>query len=97
MLSVCPYVCTSVPTFQNLAKQNKAKFTTGETVGLGEWIIGDTCLCCLLIRYQIQEVGRTACWASGLLITPVMLFEFVIWSEEDIGKGNNHYNWLRGS
>ena len=40
------YVHTSVPTFQNLAKQNKVKtmFTTGETVGLAEWIIDDTCL-----------------------------------------------------
>ena len=39
-------VRTSVPTFQNLAKQNKfqpkTKFTTGETVGLAEWIIDDT-------------------------------------------------------
>ena len=31
----------SVPTFQNLAKQNHVKtmFTTAETVGLAEWII----------------------------------------------------------
>ena len=38
----------SVPSFQNLAKQNKFQvktmFTTGETVGLAEWIIDDTCL-----------------------------------------------------
>ena len=35
-----------VPTFQNLARQNKAKtmFDTGETVGLAVWIIDDTCL-----------------------------------------------------
>ena len=33
-----------VPTFQNLAKQDKAKtmFATGETVDLAEWIIDDT-------------------------------------------------------
>ena len=39
-------VRTSVPTFQNLAKQNKAKtmFATGETVGLAKWIVDDTCL-----------------------------------------------------
>ena len=39
-------VRTSVPTFQNLAKQNKAKtmFATGETMGLAEWIVDDTCL-----------------------------------------------------
>ena len=39
----------SVPTFQNLAKQNKAKtmFAIGETVGLAEWIIDDTCLVCI--------------------------------------------------
>ena len=39
------YVRTSVPTFQNLAKQNKFQaktmFTTSETVGLDEWIIDD--------------------------------------------------------
>ena len=31
----------SVPTFQNLAKQNKAKtiFATGETMGMAEWIM----------------------------------------------------------
>ena len=42
VLSVCP----SVPNFQNLANQNKAKtmFATGETVGMAEWIIDDTCL-----------------------------------------------------
>ena len=39
--------CPSVPTtFQNLAKQNKllakTMFTTGETVGLAEWIIEKT-------------------------------------------------------
>ena len=39
------YVRLSI-TFQNLAKQNKFKtmFATGETVGLAEWIIDDTCL-----------------------------------------------------
>ena len=34
--------------FQNIAKQNKFQantmFTTGETMGLAEWIIDDTCL-----------------------------------------------------
>ena len=36
----------SVSTIQNLAKLNKVKtiFATGETVGLAEWIIDDTCL-----------------------------------------------------
>ena len=34
-------VCPSVPTFQNKAK---TMFATGETVGLAEWIIDDTCL-----------------------------------------------------
>ena len=42
--SVRPYV----PTFQGLAKQNecqmKTMFITGETRGLAEWIIDDTCL-----------------------------------------------------
>ena len=45
----CLHTCyPSVPTFQNLAKQNKFQaktmFTTGEIVGLAEWIIDDTCL-----------------------------------------------------
>ena len=37
---------SSVPTFHNLSKQNEVKtmFATGETVGLAEWIIADTCL-----------------------------------------------------
>ena len=38
----------SVPTFQNLAKQNKFQlktmFATSETVGPAEWIIDDTCI-----------------------------------------------------
>ena len=35
------HVRRSVPTFQNLAKQNKfqAMFSTGETVGLADWIV----------------------------------------------------------
>ena len=44
----CPSVRPSVSTFQNLAKQNKLQaktmFTTGEIVGLAEWIIDDTFL-----------------------------------------------------
>ena len=46
VLSVCTFVRTY--TFQNLAKQNKFQvktmFTTGETVGLAERIMDDTCL-----------------------------------------------------
>ena len=40
----------SVPTFHNLAKQNEAKtmFAAGETVGLAEWLIDDTCLICII-------------------------------------------------
>ena len=55
--------CPSVPTFQNLAKQNKAKtlFATGETVGLAEWIIDDTCLVSFraddfLYEYKIELI-----------------------------------------
>ena len=41
----CFFTCPSVPTFQNLTKQSKVKamYATGETVGLAEWIIDDTC------------------------------------------------------
>ena len=46
--SVCPSVRPSVPTFQNVEKLNKFQvktmFTTGEIVGMVEWIIDDTCL-----------------------------------------------------
>ena len=48
--------CPSVPTFQNLPKQNKVKtmFAIGETLGLAEWIIDDTCLvvfyCCSMLK-----------------------------------------------
>ena len=50
--------CTCRPstrTFQNLAKQNKAKtmFATGVTMGLAEWIIDDTCL--VNFNFTIQE------------------------------------------
>ena len=40
------HMSPSVPTFQNLAKQNKVKtiLAAGETVGQAEWIIDDTCL-----------------------------------------------------
>ena len=45
---VRPLVRTFIQTFQNLAKQNKFQaktmFTTGETVGIAEWIMDDTCL-----------------------------------------------------
>ena len=41
-----PSVSTSVPTFKNLAKQNKFQlktmFTTGDIVDLAKWIIDDT-------------------------------------------------------
>ena len=48
-------VSTSVSTFQNLAKQNKAKtkVTTSETVGLAVWIIDDTCL--VIICFDILQ------------------------------------------
>ena len=55
MLYVRPSVRPS--DFQNLAKQNKFQsktmFTTGETVGLAEWIIDDTCVV-LTLSYGIQ-------------------------------------------
>ena len=50
---VPPYFRTSVSPFQNLAKLNKFQaktmFSTGETVGLAEWII-DTCLVSIRIH-----------------------------------------------
>ena len=66
-LSVRP----SVPTFQNLAKLNKVKtmFPTGDTVGLAEWVIDDTCLVFVvfpseMLKYillrQLQELMTTS-------------------------------------
>ena len=63
----------SVPTFQNLAKQNKFQAKTmctmGETVRLAEWIIDDTCLLPFIflwwaeynqscVRWQRQRIAR---------------------------------------
>ena len=50
----------SVPTFQNLAKQNKfhmkTLFTNGETVYLAEWIIDGTCLVtCIFTKGELYE------------------------------------------
>ena len=47
-------VRTSVPTFQNLAKQNKTKTMSaiGQTVGLVEWIIDDACLVFTTSKYN---------------------------------------------
>ena len=53
--------CPSVPTFQNVAKQNKANtmFVTGETVGLAEWIIVDeTCLVCNSFFQILLKMGE---------------------------------------
>ena len=48
----------SVPTFQNLARQNKFQvktmFTTGETVDLAEWINDDTCLVLFLFSLWVN-------------------------------------------
>ena len=50
----------------HFSKQNnfqaKAMFSTGETVGLAEWIIDDTCLvsiCFLLFTSFFKKMGRT--------------------------------------
>ena len=54
-------VSSSIPTFQYLAKQNKVitLFATGETVGLAEWIIDDTCL-----AYLNFEMWKFVCSKS---------------------------------
>ena len=61
---VRPSVRMSVPTFQNLAKQIKAKtmFATGETVGLAEWIIDDPCLGILFCFIGWREFGDESLW-----------------------------------
>ena len=58
--------------FQNPSKQNKFQaktlFTTGETVGLAEWIIDDTCLIYVLISiYGWHMVSDISFLESRLL------------------------------
>ena len=54
LLSVHAYV----PTFQNIAKQNKFQaktiFTTGETMALAEWIIDYICLGQVIFLYYMK-------------------------------------------
>ena len=61
----CPSVRTSVPTFQNLAKQKKYQvktmFTTGKTIDLAEWIIDDTCLVCATFKNKFYD----SCYGYG--------------------------------
>ena len=57
-------VCTSVPTFQNLAKENNFQvrivIATGGTVGLAEWIIdGTQCLVvCIFDRTRFTSFAK---------------------------------------
>ena len=52
--------------FQNLAKQNKFQantmFTTGETLGLAEWIIDDTCLVIVILDRSLFYTSKRAKW-----------------------------------
>ena len=50
-------VRTSVPTFHT--KQNKFQAKTGETVGLAEWIIDDTCLGSFSFLVNSHQLSRT--------------------------------------
>ena len=54
----------SVPTFQNLVKQNKVKtmLTTGEIVGLAEWIIDDSHV---LLQHEFARLFFTLLIAQG--------------------------------
>ena len=54
----------------NFSKQNKFQaktmFTTGETVGMAEWIIDDTCLVSTLILYLFSNY--TICETDAIII-----------------------------
>ena len=70
----------SVPTIHNLAKQNTAKtmFATGQTVGLAEWIIDDTCLVKLVI---LISPGLSSCYLFHLLFdvsTKIIMGHFAL-------------------
>ena len=62
----CLYVCRSVPTFQNPAKQNKFHVrvvtATGGTVGLAEWIIDGTHV---LFQFFYQKVYTLSSFFSS--------------------------------
>ena len=65
--------CPSVPTFQNFTKQNKFQvnivIAIGETEGLAEWIIDDTCPVLFIFGY-IREIvcNLTASTKSFILL-----------------------------
>ena len=54
--------CPSVPTFQNLAKRNKfhakTMFTTGDTVGLVEWIIAFSCYSTYTVIWNLDDKSK---------------------------------------
>ena len=61
---VCTSVLPSVPTFQNLAKQNKVQarivIATGVNVGLAEWIIAGTRVLSVIFFLKQEKVLRPA-------------------------------------
>ena len=94
---VDPYVRTSVPTFQNLPKQNKSSLPV-ETVGLAEWIIDDSCLvlaCFHRLSILIYKTGVV----NDPLIQPTIrpsvenyfiLLDFEKWGRTDMGTDRLH-------
>ena len=59
------YVCSSL-LFKTKQFQAKTKFTIGETVGLAEWIIDDTCLVSFIFRPSWTCQGRERrTWRKG--------------------------------
>ena len=62
--SVCPYVLFKISQNKTNFKR-KTMFTTGETVGLAEWIIDDTCrvihCCCHFVRQNLFITNLFLC------------------------------------
>ena len=61
-----PLVCPSVrPHFSKSSKtkQQKTMFATGETVGLAERIIGDTCLVLIILIWKLNSCIKVVLWS----------------------------------
>ena len=98
---VRPSVGPFVPTFQNLAKQNKFKvktmFTTGENVGLAEWIIDDTCLVfrylytCSFQKYM-EYIGTWSSFFKSITSSNWMVFWYFVFVSRFLCVGHNIWN-----
>ena len=83
--------CLSVPTFQNLTKQNNCQsrivFATGETVGLAEWIIDGT-----HVLYLIAFPVKKQCHSNQVHFGLKVLFYIALYFNPHISLTEYHFN-----